>query len=442
MKVNFYLSPRTNKAGETVINVSVLLNGARILLSTYCKTEPDLWDEKSQRMNEETTDLLNLVKAEQINEKLNKIKNEIRRAEAIAMLSEKKITLDEIKAAIARAVGEKEVRSHVPNVKEAFELFFAWGAEYKGWKVSTLLSYRPLKNIVLAWKKNPTWSDFTAKGLQEFVNDRRRKSVADSTLAKQMSRLKTFLSWCDKKGWLKDRSYLEYELKTAPNKDEDVVFLEWDELMRLWKCEVPATGTSLRLVDALGKENVMIIEDAARMERTRDVFCFCAFTSLRYSDAQGLRWENVKRTQSGVCLVLTSIKTRGRVKIELNKYAIEVLEKYKDVDNGGYVLPRLTNQRMNLLLKDLGRLCGFNTLIARTHYSGNRRIDEVKPKWQYLCTHTARRTFICNALELGIPVNVVMKWTGHSTYNAMRPYIDVADKAKEREMDKFNSLMN
>ena len=26
--------------------------------------------------------------------------------------------------------------------------------------------------------------------------------------------------------------------------------------------------------------------------------------------------------------------------------------------------------------------------------------------------------------ELGIPVEVVMKWTGHSDYKAMKPYID------------------
>ena len=38
----------------------------------------------------------------------------------------------------------------------------------------------------------------------------------------------------------------------------------------------------------------------------------------------------------------------------------------------------------------------------------------------------------------GIPVNVVMKWTGHSDYNAMKPYIAIADTAKKDEMDKFN----
>ena len=49
-------------------------------------------------------------------------------------------------------------------------------------------------------------------------------------------------------------------------------------------------------------------------------------------------------------------------------------------------------------------------------------------------------TFICNALSLGIPAQVVMKWTGHSDYKAMKPYIDIADEIKASAMDKFNQL--
>ena len=46
----------------------------------------------------------------------------------------------------------------------------------------------------------------------------------------------------------------------------------------------------------------------------------------------------------------------------------------------------------------------------------------------------ARRTFICFALSNGIPPQVVMKWTGHSDYKAMRPYIDIAEKTKSDAM--------
>ena len=68
-------------------------------------------------------------------------------------------------------------------------------------------------------------------------------------------------------------------------------------------------------------------------------------------------------------------------------------------------------------------------IIRRTHV-----------KYTLLGTHAGRRTFICNALALGIPPQVVMKWTGHSDYKAMKPYIDIADDIKANAMSKFNQL--
>ena len=68
-------------------------------------------------------------------------------------------------------------------------------------------------------------------------------------------------------------------------------------------------------------------------------------------------------------------------------------------------------------------------------------LDEVFPKWAKIGTHTGRRTFIVNALSLGIPPSVVMKWTGHSDYKAMKPYIDIVDSIKAESMTKFNSLL-
>ena len=45
-----------------------------------------------------------------------------------------------------------------------------------------------------------------------------------------------------------------------------------------------------------------------------------------------------------------------------------------------------------------------------------------------------------NALALGIPAPVVIKWTGHSDYKAMKPYIDIADDIRANAMNKFNQL--
>ena len=45
-----------------------------------------------------------------------------------------------------------------------------------------------------------------------------------------------------------------------------------------------------------------------------------------------------------------------------------------------------------------------------------------------------------NALRLGIPAEVIIRWTGHSDYSSMKPYIKIVDELKEREMSKFDQM--
>ncbi len=169
----------------------------------------------------------------------------------------------------------------------------------------------------------------------------------------------------------------------------------------------------------------------------RDVFLFQCFTGLRYSDVFNLRRSDIK----GDHIEVTTVKTSDSLIIELNKHSKAILDKYKDVAfEDDKVLPVITNQKMNDYLKELAELAGIDEPVRQTYYRGNERIDEVTPKYALLGTHAGRRTFICNALALGIPPQVVMKWTGHSDYKAMKPYIDIADDIKANAMSKFNQL--
>ena len=93
---------------------------------------------------------------------------------------------------------------------------------------------------------------------------------------------------------------------------------------------------------------------------------------------------------------------------------------------------------MNDHLKDMGEVCGLNEAIAITYFKGSKRVDEVYKKYELLTTHCGRRTFICNALTLGIAPQTVMKWTGHTDYKSMKPYIDIADAEKKKSMELFN----
>ena len=87
-----------------------------------------------------------------------------------------------------------------------------------------------------------------------------------------------------------------------------------------------------------------------------------------------------------------------------------------------------------------GLFKALRTPIRITYYRGSHRFDEIKKKYELIVSHTGRRSFICNALSMGISPQVVMKWTGFSDYKAMKPYIDVCDDIKAEAMKKFDDF--
>ena len=114
---------------------------------------------------------------------------------------------------------------------------------------------------------------------------------------------------------------------------------------------------------------------------------------------------------------VTTIKTADNLIIELNNHSKTILDKYKDVVfEHDKTLPVISNQRMNDYLKELGELAEINEPVRETYYKGNQRIDEVTPKYALLGTHAGRRTFICNALSLGIPPQVVTAIVRNNEY--------------------------
>ena len=138
-------------------------------------------------------------------------------------------------------------------------------------------------------------------------------------------------------------------LTTTKNK---VVFLTWDELMTVYNFDF----STAKQIDG---------ETVKALERVRDVFCFCCFTSLRYSDVENLRRTNISATE----LTITTVKTDDTLTIELNHYSSAILARYADVNfPNGKALPVISNQKMNDRLKEMGEICGINTPVTQTYY--------------------------------------------------------------------------
>ncbi len=284
-----------------------------------------------------------------------------------------------------------------------------------GWAAGTYEKLATLKRHLADFDPGIAFHKLDERGLLRYTQFlQQRYGQRNTTTLKQIDILKWFLRWAKRKGFNTTLDFEQFrpKLKTAARK---VVFLDWDELMALYNFKLPP-----------GKKY---------LERVRDVFCLCCFTGLRYSDVANLKKSDI----ADGCITITTVKTHDTLTIELNDYSAEILSRYSATDCGGdAAMPVISNQRMNDYLKELGEVCGIDTPVTMTYYKGGQRHDETHPKYELLTTHCGRRTFICNALMLGIPPEIVMKWTGHSDYKAMKPYIAVTDNAKRKAMSLFN----
>ncbi len=316
-----------------------------------------------------------------------------------------------------------------------FDEFVSTQSSEKSWKHSTHVKLSAVRkhylNFAAKKQKGINFNTFDESGLNAFktyLQD--AKGMRNSTTLKQIDILKWFLKWAKNKGYNQNLAYQSFSPSLSTPKTK-VLFLDWTELMTVYNFDL-STG---RLKDADGIYKPLEPETIEALERVRDVFCFCCFTSLRYSDV-----ENLKRTDivNGE-MTITTIKTDDTITIELNDYSSAILAKYSDkVYPKNKALPVISNQKMNERLKELGEVCGLDTPITITYFKGATRFEEVYPKYALLTTHCGRKTFVCNALTLGITPTMVMEWTGHKNYDTMKPYIASANEAKKKAMNLFN----
>lgn len=433
------------------IRFRVSFNSQRIDLSTGCQVSSlKWWDEENELVKsgyvgpKGETDFA-------INDELRKAKDQMDMVFKYFEINEKIPTPSEVtKMYKERMSGimpkrpepEPKKREQKPKEKpfwECFDQFLAEAGEKNAWTPATLEKMEALRVDLNAFKKAIKFEDLTESWFTAFVvylrdnkklrTPRKKKGerkeydhedvtgLRNSTIEKKLGYFRWFLNWATDMGYNSNRAYKSFR-PTLKRTQKKVIYLTKEELGKV------------RAVELSG--------DNAYLDPVRDVFLFCCFSGLRHSDANNLRRSDIK----GDHIEVTTVKTADSISIELNDITKAILEKYKDVPfKDNKALPNLTNQAMNRDVKELCKLADINEEIRITTYKGSTRTDEVFPKWAKIGTHTGRRTFIVHALSLGIAPDVVMKWTGHADYKAMRPYIDIVDSIKAESMTKFNNLL-
>jgi integrase len=388
-------------------------NASIVAFSIGYRVEIDKWSTTTQRCFKNTTHGKNSIPASVINKSIVEFENFADTTfiyfENLSIIP----TADDYKKQFNILRG-KETAVDL-NIINYINMFTSEMGKLNQWSVGTYKKFKTLANHFENFNGKLKLNEINNDVLTQYMLYLIREiKMRNSSVKKHISILKWFLRWAHSKGYYKDNSFITFKpkLKIIPNK---LIFLDWNELMTIYNFNLPAHKEYL--------------------ERVRDVFCFCCFTSLRYSDVANLKHSNVFTNH----LTITTVKTSDTITIDLNDYSRAIIKKYENKtypDNS--VLPVISNQRMNEYIKELGEICKINESIQVSYYIGSERFDETYKKHQLLTTHTGRRTFICISLMLGIQPNVVMKWTGHSDYKSMKPYIDITDDARKSAMNMFN----
>lgn len=201
---------------------------------------------------------------------------------------------------------------------------------------------------------------------------------------------------------------------------------EWIEKnpFRYYKMRIDKTNVKIPLTKAELDALIHKPMPNDRLERVRDVFCFCCLTGLAFTDADNLRKEHIAADENGMMWIRKPReKTSVLSRIPLLPYPISILRKYErdaETEIRRKLLPTPSNQKMNAYLKEIATICNIS---------------------KNLTTHCARHTFATLAIEYGMPIDIIAKILGHTNTNMTRRYAKISEENIGREMTKFGKAV-
>lgn len=368
------------------------------------------WIQSAQRLKPNTTHGKNHIPAIVINKKMQDYEQTL--ADIFSNYDTTPPTTDAVRHEFEKAIGKNIEQS--PLISDLLDKYIAEQQIESLWTKATKTKFVTLQHHINDYRKQLTVDNLNSDTLRGLLDYYVKAGYRNSYIQHMLGVLKAFLRWASNNGYIDSSVFENFKprLKGSEGNSRAIVYLTWDELQTFY--------------------NFPFSKDY--LSRVRDVFCFCAFSGLRYSDAAKLRQQDI----SDNAIFVVTQKTTDALTIELNDYTREILQRYYSDNPDALALPVISNQKYNIYLKEAAQLAGLDAMIKSVFYIGNERHETNQPKWELLSTHAARRTFVVNALYLGISPEVIMKWTGHSNYDAMKPYIDIVDELKANEMAKFN----
>lgn len=395
-KINFYLRNK-HVQKKTAIVMFFASHGKRYKLPTNQAVQPNQWDEKKQEAkgfagsSDVNADLLILATLA---------------SKEFKGFTEKQVlpTPDQFRDALK----PKEAKSDLllPRYKQFIESSSSTRGTQANQKYKAVKTH--LENFELKQKKKLNFDQININFFNAFTTYSMSKPLkhTNNTIGKHITMFKSFMNWAYDMGYHENNDFRKFRVW---REETDIIYLTEPELMKLFRFK---------------------LKKGSSFEKVRDVFCFGCFTGQRFSDIAAFKYEDIRND----AWHLRTQKTKDPLAIPLNKFALQIIKKYQTRKQN---LPVISNQKTNAYLKDLCEEVEIDDPITNIKYRGSERIENALPKYDFITTHTARRTFVTLSLEKGMRPETVMAITGHKDYKTFKKYIKITSKVKEVEMNQI-----
>jgi site-specific recombinase XerD len=386
---------KIDKSGGIPIYARITVNGKRTEMSTGKKINEEKWSNAAGRAKGNTEEARTINKfLDNLNVKLTKIHDKL---------------FDEEKFISSQLIKDiylgKTVKQH--SLIELFKFHNQQIKELigKGYAAGTLERFQTtLKHLREFIKHQYLRDDIYLKELNyAFITDfefylKTVKNIGHNTTTKYLRYFKKIVLLAVKNEWLDRDPFSRFKLSLKEVKKE---CLTKDELQVL--------------------ENKTIAID--RLDQVRDIFVFCCYTGLAYSDVQKLTRDNLSKGMDGELWIFADrTKTGNPSNIPLLPKAHEIIKKYEDhpvAVASGKLLPIISNQKMNAYLKEIATLCGIDKMIT---------------------FHLARHTFATTVtLANGVPIETVGSMLGHKNLRTTQLYAKVVQQKVSDDMKQLKA---
>lgn len=388
LNIRFYLrTNHVNRDGTCAIMVRISVNGERTAFSTKLCADPNKWDADTNHVDGKT----------KADKELNRTLDDMR-----ASIRNHYYELERYDALVTAEKVRNAFLGITVRTESLMQLFKEYVDECRSLlgisrTKATVQKYdRCYRRVQEFLKAKYNLSDIPLVEIgHKFITDlecylRTVSMCNENTTAKFLQTFKMIIIRARNNGYIKGDPFANYKIRL---KRVDRGYLTEEELKMLR--ETPITSK--------------------RIAQVRDVFLFACYTGLAYIDLKLLRDDNIRTSFDGNQWIMTHRhKTDTPVNVPILDIPMELIERYRGQSKKGYILPILSNQKMNQYLKDVAEVCGIEKNIT---------------------FHMARHTFATTVtLSQGVPIESVSKMLGHTQIKTTQIYARITNEKISRDM--------